>query len=137
MKKKCYKKSSYLESVTDIDVHKKFTKLRIGCSNLGSHKFYTLKKDNCVHCENCNEDVSHFLLHCKGYETIRNNFLAEVNKDFSIFKDLSNIQKILSILSLKLPIFGCNDKTSKFVNLCIGYINDLFQVRFFSMNTKG
>jgi len=129
-KKNSYKKSTYLETIADIEVRKKITKLRLGCSNLNSHRFYSVNNSNkCIYCEDSIENVEHFLLDCKEYAPIRNEFMLNINKDFVLFKDFSKDNKILSILSLKLPLC-VKDMDSKFQKLCISYINNLFCKRF-------
>ena len=82
---------------------RKITKLRLGGTKLNGHRFPS--KNVVQTCQSCNiiEDCNHFILVCKDNANIRKDFFREVYKDFPNFNYLSNTQRLISILSLKLP----------------------------------
>ena len=128
--KKIYKCSNYLKSVSNIEERRKITKLRLGCTKLNGHRFPS--KNVVQTCQSCNiiEDSNHFILVCKDYANIREDFFREVYKDFPNFNCLSFTQRLISILSLKLPEYLYLDVEYNFQKICLKYINNLFTTRF-------
>ena len=124
-----YTQSVYLDAVENIKHRKQITKLRLGCSKLGSHLF---KSKNSFHdCKfGCNEieSIEHFLLHCGEYKEIRNNFLKDLDQIGVKFCSKSDQDKIKCILELNCTTHLV-DKNS-FKNLCIKFIDNLFDHRF-------
>ena len=83
-------------------------------------------------CQSCNiiEDSNHFYLVSKDYNNICEDFFKEVYKDFPNFNCLSFTQRLISILSLKLPEYLYLDVEYNFQKICLKYINNLFTTRF-------
>ena len=128
--KKIYKCSNYLKSVSNIEERRKITKLRLGCTKLNGHIFPS--KNVVQTCQSCNiiEDSNHFILVCKDYANIREDFFRyKVYKDFPNF-NLSFTQRLISILSLKLPEYLYLDVYYNFQKICLKYINNLFTTSF-------
>ena len=73
------------------------------------HKMKKIKSPNCLGCpQNTNENLSHFLLHCSYYKTIREGYLPKYIQQNSYISEILDdqdliLQMVLDPLSSKLP----------------------------------
>ena len=129
LKKNNYKRSQYLKTVLNINDRKKITKLRLGCSKLFGHKYLNKNENSfCPYCVNTTESLGHFLLDCDEYKSVRKVTFDNIENTVKNFLNFSQKKKISILLSFN--VFAQNNCYFEIQNMCINYINELYNLRF-------
>ena len=100
-KSKRYEMSNYLSKITDVNIRRKFTKLRLGCTKMKTHLFLNDSSlTDCPFCKNNSDDTTHLLFGCSEFNNIRNKYLSEIESNFIGFGKLSETKKTRKVLTL-------------------------------------
>ena len=126
-----YSKSCYLSNVINIDDRRMLTKLRVGCSNIKTHKFLG-KNENSL-CSVCNvtaETLEHLLFSCShsSIVNIQNKYLNKIQNINPIFEKMSKFKKLCFIMNLN---FCSNNSVNDQIcmNLCISFIKEILKFK--------
>ena len=131
LKKNRYTMSNYLNLVTNINIRKRMTKLRLGSSKLNGHRYLSKDdSDSCPYCPNTLESTEHFLLLCTHEKAlnIRKENFAKINKIIPGFIELSDTVKLYVILNLSTIDSNCNN--NELMKQCNSLISNLWDFRF-------
>ena len=118
--------SNYLSKITDVNIRRKFTKLRLGCTKMKTHLFLNDSSlTDCPLCKNNSDNNTHLLFGCSEFNNIRNKYLSEIESNFIGFGNFwqSETRKTRKVLTL-------NFNNDKLIDSCIQFINEIYDAKF-------
>ncbi len=129
--KDTYTCSPYLALLRSPNIRSIFTKLRINNSTLrSSMKFNVTDGYNCPVCnENVLEDANHFLCICPKYNSLRDTFFQKMKKLVRNFSSMSDKDRLILVLDLKIDCVIKNSDKDEFVNLVATFIKSIYSLR--------
>ena len=119
-----HKMQNYITCIKNPDIREIYTRLRIDMNILSSSRSRGLQQHEfCPFCNEESESVSHFLLKCKRYDYIRNDFFDCLQKrnlleSFSIMSDNDKLKYLLSV--------GC---PTEVIGECCKFIHKIYKLR--------
>ena len=106
------------------DIREIYTRLRIDMNILSSSKSQgPQQRELCPFCNETSESVSHFLLKCRRYDSIRNEFFDCLRRhdSFESFNIMSDNDKLQYLLNVACP--------TEVIGECCNFIYKIYKLR--------